>query len=244
MEGATRRRLLRALGLAVAALGLACGADRPVAVDDAEFGARLYQQHGCAACHGTDGSGSGALAPTVEGEVRDLTRDELRYGSSVEAIAETIARGPGAMPAFGHLSLEDRRALARFVRSLARPLAALDVTPGAVRATPSGVHATAAYFTLVNRGGDDELLAVVAPGGVRATLHRSNVEGGVTRMAPVEGVPLPAGGTVGLEPGGLHVMLDGLESPLLPGTTLTLELRFRHHAPILVELPVLREVGG
>jgi len=49
---------------------------------------------------------------------------------------------------------------------------------------------------------------------------------GMMEMRPVERIPLPAGETVELKPGGLHIMLLDLAGPLTEGTTVTLTLEF------------------
>jgi copper(I)-binding protein len=97
------------------------------------------------------------------------------------------------------------------------------------RAVPEGVRASAAYMTLVNAGdADDRLIAAEAPFAARVELHTHLMEDGVAKMREVEGgIPVPAGESVTLEPGGLHVMLMGLSAPLAEGETAPLTLRVR-----------------
>uniref|UniRef100_UPI002811C9C4 copper chaperone PCu(A)C n=1 Tax=Jannaschia maritima TaxID=3032585 RepID=UPI002811C9C4 len=58
-------------------------------------------------------------------------------------------------------------------------------------------------------------------------LHRMEMEDGVMRMSEVPGgIPVPAGETVTLERGGLHVMFMQLEGPLTDGMTVPATLRF------------------
>jgi Copper chaperone PCu(A)C len=54
----------------------------------------------------------------------------------------------------------------------------------------------------------------------------------------VASVICPAGASVKVEPGGLHVMLLGLKRPLIQGDGFDLTLRFRDAAPLLVHVPV------
>jgi periplasmic copper chaperone A len=49
---------------------------------------------------------------------------------------------------------------------------------------------------------------------------------GMMKMQPVAEIPLPAGETVALEPGGLHVMLLDLPQPLTTGSTVEFTLTF------------------
>lgn len=61
--------------------------------------------------------------------------------------------------------------------------------------------------------------------------------GGMT-MRPVEGIDLPAGQQVQLEPGGYHVMLLDLAAPLAAGSTYQLTLQFEHGGTVKVDVPV------
>ena len=56
-------------------------------------------------------------------------------------------------------------------------------------------------------------------------------------MSPVEGIHVPAGGTVELAPGGFHMMLDGLGS-VAAGDRLELDLTFEHAGKIVVQAEV------
>ncbi|HEX7127312.1 MAG TPA: copper chaperone PCu(A)C [Thermodesulfobacteriota bacterium] len=119
-------------------------------------------------------------------------------------------------------------------------------TPGAAavssHAASRGGHdagATAAYLTLENRGDRaDRLVSVASPVAGRAELHESRVENGIMRMRPVEGIAVPAGGSVRLEPGGLHVMLMGLHEPIAEGRRVPLTLTFESGATLAVDAEV------
>jgi copper(I)-binding protein len=59
-------------------------------------------------------------------------------------------------------------------------------------------------------------------------LHQTTADAsGVMTMAPVEAVPVPAGGSTELAPGGYHVMLFGLTQPLAEGAIVPLTLTFQ-----------------
>src|SRR5690606_35945517 len=96
------------------------------------------------------------------------------------------------------------------------------------RATPGAATVGAGFLTLVNRGGeDDRLTGARTPIAERVEIHTHRVEDGVMRMRPVEGgVALPAGGTVTFEPGGLHLMMIGLDRKLVAGESVPLTLDF------------------
>lgn len=110
------------------------------------------------------------------------------------------------------------------------------------RPSPQGARNAAFYMTVVNRTGQDDALVQVrtdACGTVE--LHQSALDDqSVMRMAPVpQGrIPVPAGNTITLEPGGLHVMcLDVLE-PLTLGQQIPVTVVFEEAG----EMGVVAEV--
>jgi putative membrane protein len=87
----------------------------------------------------------------------------------------------------------------------------------------------ALYLRIDNRAGDtDTLVAVDVEGVASAGLHRTELVDGVLRMrAAVGGLELPAEGELRMAPGGIHVMLEGLDRPLSAGARVPLVLHFR-----------------
>ena len=108
------------------------------------------------------------------------------------------------------------------------------------RATPPGAGASAAYMVLRNAGPDDRLIAARTDAARRVELHTHILDAdGVARMREVEGgIALPAGETVTLAPGGLHVMLMGLTGPLVEGESVALTLVFEKAGEMAVDAPV------
>ena len=74
----------------------------------------------CASCHGTGGMGDGPAAAALNPKPRNFTGTYWRYGGGVARIVQTITNGsPGtAMAAFPSIPLEERFALAHYVRTL------------------------------------------------------------------------------------------------------------------------------
>ncbi len=72
--------------------------------------------------------------------------------------------------------------------------------------------------------------------------HASDTTAGgsapMMQMREVEAVPLPKGGAVDLEPGGLHMMVFGVRKPLEAGQKVEITLRFRHSGPKTVTAEV------
>ncbi len=89
------------------------------------------------------------------------------------------------------------------------------------------------YLEISNRGAaDDRLIAVSTPLAGRVELHRSTMEDGIHRMEKVDSITVPAGGTVALEPGGLHVMLIDLRFMLMAEETIPVTFSFEHAGDI------------
>lgn len=97
-----------------------------------------------------------------------------------------------------------------------------------------------AYLTIRNDGKTAAVLIDVAtPAAARAEVHESNVAGGMASMLPSGPILIPAGGSVQLSPGGLHIMLIGLNRPLQEGGLLPISLQFKTGATITVDVPIL-----
>jgi len=116
----------------------------------------------------------------------------------------------------------------------------LQVTDAWARATVAGQSSAAVYLTIANRGsGGDRLLGVATPIVKSATLHSSSSEGGVMRMRPLEdGIAIPAGVTVKLQPSGDHIMLTGLSAPLAKESSFPLSLDFERSGQRQVDVQV------
>jgi len=126
--------------------------------------------------------------------------------------------------------------LALLVASLAAtPASAHEVKLGALsvinpwsRATLGTGRPGVAYFTIRNDGAAaDELIGATTPIARKVMIHRTTMEDGVMKMAPVGAVTIPSHGTVVFKPGSYHVMLMGLTRPLAKGDTFPLTLSFR-----------------
>ena len=114
----------------------------------------------------------------------------------------------------------------------------IEISAAWVRPAAVGAE-TAAYFTITNHGPADTLIAVHAPIAASSMIHQAATDsGGMTGMSMVSDVPIPAGGRVELQPGGMHVMLTGLTSLLAAGTTVELELAFEHAGIVRVTTAV------
>ena len=96
------------------------------------------------------------------------------------------------------------------------------------------------FLTLTNTGKKaDRLLAVSSPLAGSVEIHQSKVENGVMKMrALTQGVVLPAGQSVVLSPGDLHLMLFELRAPLVVGDRVPLQLTFERAGQVMATLLV------
>lgn len=107
------------------------------------------------------------------------------------------------------------------------------------RAVPPGQPNSAAFLTLSNTSAEPKaLVAAASPVAATVELHSHIHEDGMMRMRRVERIDIPAGGSVSLEPGGLHLMLIGLKGNLTPGDQVDLTLSFDDGSQSRVLIPV------
>jgi hypothetical protein len=114
--------------------------------------------------------------------------------------------------------------------------------PFARASIPNG----AVFMTLTNEGGqDDRLLSADTAVAETVELHESKMdENGVMRMSPIPNVPIPAGDSATLEPGGKHIMLLGLKETLAAGDTFSLTLNFETSPSQTIDVAVQDSLMG
>lgn len=106
------------------------------------------------------------------------------------------------------------------------------------RPTPNGARTGACYVTL-SASVDDRLVSASLPGVPSVQIHEMIMADGMMRMHEMEGgLVLPQGVAVELKPGAAHLMLMGLEAPLMEGAVTSLTLGFEKAAPITVEAAI------
>ena len=93
------------------------------------------------------------------------------------------------------------------------------------RATPGMAETGAAYMTIQSTI-QDRLIGAATPVAKTAGPHEMTNDNGVMRMRPLAAIDLPAGRPVTLQPGAVHIMLQGLNRPLRAGESFALTLRF------------------
>ena len=113
------------------------------------------------------------------------------------------------------------------------------------RATPAGAQTGAVYMTLDNKTNTADRLTGASSGvAAKVQIHEMSMSNGVMHMRELAGgLPLAAGASIVLKPGGYHVMLIGLKKPLAAGESIPLTLTFEKAGTISVTVPV-RAMGA
>lgn len=112
------------------------------------------------------------------------------------------------------------------------------------RETSPKARSAAVYLTIRNDGHkDDILIEASSPRAERVMIHNSSVVDGVARMRPVETLTISKEDAVTFEPGGLHIMLVGLDKKLEKGKVFPLTLTFEKTGEVTVYVEVTPVTG-
>jgi copper(I)-binding protein len=116
----------------------------------------------------------------------------------------------------------------------------LVITQAWSRATPNGAKIGSGYFTIENKGTTpDRLVGVSADVAGKVEVHEMAMKDGVMTMRPLPaGLMIDPGKTVKLAPGGNHLMMFDLKSPLKQGDAVPVTLEFEKAGKLKVSLDV------
>jgi hypothetical protein len=116
----------------------------------------------------------------------------------------------------------------------------LVITQAWSRATPGGAKTAGGYLTIENKGSaPDKLTGVSADVAGKVDVHEMVMKNGVMTMRPVDdGLTIDPGKTVKLAPGGYHLMMTDLKSPLKQGDKVPVTLEFEKAGKVAVTLDV------
>ena len=115
-----------------------------------------------------------------------------------------------------------------------------------IRATVPGQQVAGGFMKIENKGIADQLLSASSPAAGEVQLHEMAMEGSVMKMRQVKDIHVPAGGSVELKPGGLHLMLMNIKAPLAAGESVPVKLKFAKAGEVEVKMPVnaMGQAGG
>lgn len=121
----------------------------------------------------------------------------------------------------------------------------LEISAGAAKAMPPGAKVGGGGLIVKNNGdADDRLVAVESPSAGRVELHEMTMENDVMKMRKLEnGIVIPAGQTVELKTGELHLMFMEVPKPFAEGDTVPVTLTFERAGKVDYALPVGAAAG-
>src|SRR5258706_8031438 len=121
----------------------------------------------------------------------------------------------------------------------------LVITQAWSRATPGGAKVGGGYLTIQNKGSAaDRLIGGSADVADKVQVHEMATTNGVMTMRPLDkGLSIGPGKTVKLTPGGYHLMLLDLKSPLKQGDKVPVTLEFEKAGKVKLSLDV-QGLGG
>ncbi len=155
------------------------------------------------------------------------------------ALAGLIAvAGPGAAPA-QHAHGSGHAAHSAEAPASVR-VGDLELSGAFTKAMLPGQPVGGGYLTIHNKGAsNDRLVAASSSIADMVELHEMAMEGEVMRMRKLnDGIPVPAGATVELKPGGLHLMFMKVKDPFKAGGSVPLTLTFEKAGSVDLVLPV------
>jgi hypothetical protein len=108
------------------------------------------------------------------------------------------------------------------------------------RATPGGAKVASGYLTIKNNAATpDRLVSATAEIAGRAEIHQMSMTDGMMKMRQLtDGLPIPAEGSVALEPASYHLMFVDLKKPLKEGETFSGTLAFAKAGTVEVTFEV------
>ena len=126
---------------------------------------------------------------------------------------------------------------------MAEPVLAGDLTVEGywVKAMLPGQPVAGGFLKLTNKGTtDDKLISASSPKSARMELHEMAMKGDVMEMREIAGgIAIPAGGTVELAPGGLHVMFFDVAEAFKDGDMVPVTLTFEKAGTVELMVPVM-----
>jgi copper(I)-binding protein len=116
----------------------------------------------------------------------------------------------------------------------------IEITTAFARATLPNAPVAGGYLTITNKGKtDDRLVAASSPVAGKDELHEMTMQDDVMKMQALpDGIAVPAGETVTLSPGGMHIMFMQLQHPFVEGETVPVTLKFEQAGSVTVQLSI------
>ena len=147
--------------------------------------------------------------------------------------ARVAARTRQAAPVVAYLLLA--LAIIAVVNGWIVPATSPHLTVGDVVAV-EGTDAASVYLTVRARGNADQIVGATSPAAGVVILHGTDDDG---IMTTTDHLDIPRDGELAMHPGGTHLMLNGLLTPLVPKSVVKIRLLFRSSPPMDIEAGVV-----
>jgi periplasmic copper chaperone A len=120
-------------------------------------------------------------------------------------------------------------------------LGPINISAAFSRATLPNAPVGGGFLVIENTGDtDDRLVSATSAAAPDVQIHEMGMDGDVMRMRQLpDGLPIPAGETVTLAPGGYHLMFMQITQPFVEGETVPVTLTFEKAGTVDIELPVM-----
>lgn len=129
---------------------------------------------------------------------------------------------------------------AALISSTLHAASPVQVSEAWARELPPGVQVTAVYFKIKNDGDAPMTLTRACIPNAKCEMHETKVVGNFTTMQETKEVVIPPHETVEFKPGGLHVMVLDVKSPLKTGQKVPLTLTFKDAPETVVSAAIRR----
>jgi len=116
----------------------------------------------------------------------------------------------------------------------------LELSGGFTKAMLPGQPVGGGFITITNKGAEDDvLISATSPNAGEVQLHEMAMVNDVMKMRQLpDGIKVPAGQSVELKPGGLHLMFFKISEPFRDGATVPVTLTFQKAGSVDVVLPI------
>ncbi|WP_426369378.1 copper chaperone PCu(A)C [Pseudocolwellia sp. HL-MZ7] len=111
-----------------------------------------------------------------------------------------------------------------------------------VRAMPPTVMHTAGYAEIHNASPvADKLINVWSSAITTIEIHQTKQVDGIFKMLEAENPTIPPNGKLVLQPGGYHLMMMGIKSPLIENETLVINFEFERAGVVQMNFPIRKK---
>ena len=106
----------------------------------------------------------------------------------------------------------------------------IEISDAWIREVPPNSEITALYFEIKNStGAEDWIVSIDSAVSEKVEIHNTVIDNnGSAKMVKLDEVKLPSGGSIKLEPAGMHVMLIGLNQKIRAGEEYKINFNFKN----------------